>query len=176
MNDKNLFSPVLDKNEEILKVYKPNKTRAWFTIFISMLCFVLFFLPVSIGSAFEPEAWPLTIIMIVCFVLYVVLSVVLVNLWLNKTVYAVTSKRILIRTGYIGVDYISLDYTMLGALTVNVGWIDKLLHKNTGSIAFGSMASPMTNQAGAKFNFSYIKNPYETDKEIKEIIDTHKDK
>ena len=100
----------------------------------------------------------------------------MIVLWCNKTVYAVTNKRVLIRTGYIGVDYKSLDYSMVGAFTVNVNWIDKLLRKNTGSLSFGSMASPMTNGTVAKFNFTYIDNPYEIYKEIKELIDDSKSK
>ena len=174
--DENLFSLILDKNEQILKVYRPNRKRTWFTMFTAFMFFsVLLSVPSIIGSILDHQLVPFLIGTIVAYVIVLLICVPFIGLWLNKTVYAVTSKRILIRTGFIGVDFKSLDYTMLGALTVNVNWIDKLLRKNTGSIAFGSMASPMTNQAVAKFNFSYIHNPYETYREIKEIIDTHKD-
>ena len=176
MNDNNLFSLVLDKDEEILKTYRPNKMRAWFTVCLTSIVLALFLLPVIIGSAFDSESNGLAVgvVFLSFFVVYILISFVLIKLWINKTVYAVTNKRILIRTGYIGVDYKSLDYTMLGAFTVNVSWVDKLIHKNTGSLAFGSVASPMTNGYGAKFNFSFISSPYETYKEIKAIIDQHK--
>ena len=177
MEDKDLFMPVLDNGEEILKTYRPNKLRAWFTSILSMVfiffCFVVTFISLLINSINDLAA---SMAVFLILIPYVAIISIFIKLWLNKTVYAVTTKRIIIRTGYIGVDYKSLDYTMLGALTVNVSWIDKLLHKNTGSIAFGSMASPMTNQAVAKFTFSFIKDPYNTYKEIKQIIDAHKDK
>ena len=169
MDNKDLFLPVLDKNEEILKIYKPNKGRTIFTVCLGILFLFLFSL-----------CWLTTLlafyVYLGCSVVSAIFICIVTTLWQKKTVYAVTTKRILIRTGYIGVSFKSLDYTMLGALSVKVGLVDKLLRKNTGSIAFGSMASPMTNQAGAKFNFFYIQNPYEVYKEIKEIIDEHKDK
>ena len=176
--EKDLFSQVLDQQEKILKIYKPSTFRAWFTIVISTVFLFIFLLPVVISSVLNQENNMLGIIVggMSFLVLYVLILVTMIALWLNKTVFAVTNKRILIRTGYIGVDYISLDYTMLGAVTVNVSWIDKLLRKNTGSISFGSMASPMVSNNVSKFNFSYIKNPYETYREVKTIIDSHKSK
>ena len=65
---------------------------------------------------------------------------------------------------------------MLGAMTVNVSWADKLLRKNTGMISFGSMASPMVNSVGTAFTFSYLNNPYETYKEIKKLINDYSEK
>ena len=173
---KELFAQVLDENEQILKTYQPNKLRAWFTIIISALFIMILFLPILISSILSQEAGMLGMIVggISFLVVYALIVSIMIKLWLNKTIFAVTNKRILIRTGYIGVDYKSLDYTMLGAITVNVSWIDKLLRKNTGSISFGSMASPMVSNSVSKFNFAYIKNPYETYKEVKAIIDRHK--
>lgn len=117
------------------------------------------------------------IIMSIYLVIYAVLiaiSFLLTGLWLNKTIFAVTNKRVLIRTGRIGVDYKSLDFNMLGAITVNVSWVDKLLHKNTGSIAFGSMSSPLGSSGVAKFSFDFVNKPYDVYKEVKAIIDTTK--
>ena len=113
---------------------------------------------------------------IVFVVVFDALTLLLIALWYNKTLFAVTNKRILIRTGYIGVDYKGLDYDTIGALTVNVNWLDKLLKKDTGTLSFGSMASPMINTANYKFSFLYIKNPYEVYREVKSIIDANKPK
>ena len=63
---------------------------------------------------------------------------------------------------------------MVGALSVNVNIVDKLLRKNTGTISFGSMASPMTVQNASKFSFSFIHEPYQIYKEVKVYIDQKK--
>ena len=178
MTDKELFSPVLSEGEEIIKSYRPNKARAYFTQILSWLLLALIFVPCFIGLALEEGSDQVdTITLIIELVIYVAIalfSFLLTHLWCKKTVYAVTNKRILIRTGRIGVDYKSLDFNMLGAVTVNVTWVDKLLHKNTGVVAFGSMSSPLVNSGAAKFSFNYIKEPYVIYKEVKAIIDSSK--
>lgn len=178
MNDNDLFSLVLDKDEKIIKTFRPRKSRAWFSAILSIILLCIIFVPLIVFGFIdtEPGALSTAIGGIVFLVVFSGIMCIMIALWCNKTVYAVTNKRVLIRTGYIGVDYKSLDYSMVGAFTVNVNWIDKLLRKNTGSLSFGSMASPITNGTVAKFNFTYIDNPYEIYKEIKELIDDSKSK
>ena len=177
MKELELFKPVLDADEEILKVYKPNKFRTYFgTFLVCIFITVLFMIPI-IASFLDTETSIATSIGFIVFVVvFDALTLLLIALWYNKTLFAVTNKRILIRTGYIGVDYKGLDYDTIGALTVNVNWLDKLLKKDTGTLSFGSMASPMINTANYKFSFLYIKNPYEVYREVKAIIDANKPK
>ena len=176
MNELELFQPVLDSDEQILKFYKPNKVRTFFgTILICLLITILFIIPI-IGSFLDPETFITGIGFIVFVIVFDFLAILMIALWYNKTIYAVTNKRILIRTGYIGVDYKALDYDSIGALTVNVNWLDKLLKKNTGTLSFGSMSSPMINTANYKFSFLYINNPYETYREVKAMMDENKTK
>lgn len=177
MKELELFKPVLDADEEILKVYKPNKFRTYFgTFLVCIFITVLFMIPI-IASFLDTETSIATSIGFIVFVVvFDALTLLLIALWYNKTIFAVTNKRILIRTGYIGVDYKGLDYDTIGALTVNVNWLDKLLKKDTGTLSFGSMASPMINTANYKFSFLYIKNPYEVYREVKAIIDANKPK
>lgn len=173
MKDQEYFSLVLDKDEQILRTYRPNRARAWFTTILASIFVFLVIGVTSIGCLLDGET-AVGIVTLVFAAIIIGLLCLFVALWCNKTIYAITNKRVLIRTGYIGVDYKSLDFTLLGALTVNVSWVDKLLRKNTGSLAFGSMASPLTTSAASKFNFLYIQNPYVTYKEIKSIIDESK--
>ena len=66
---------------------------------------------------------------------------------------------------------------MIGAVDVYVSLIDRVLRKNTGTIAFGSMASPMYHSSGASsYRFAHVVMPYETCREIKEKIDEYKSK
>ena len=65
--------------------------------------------------------------------------------------------------------------SMIGAVNVYVSLIDKILKKDTGSIMFGSTASPIGYQsAGSIYKFNHIKMPYETCKEVKSYIDDYK--
>lgn len=174
MND---FELVLDKDEQILKMYIPNKPRAMFSAVLFSIFALLMFSPMMIGASEEDSVgWIIIVVWLSISVFFALFIVLMYALWLNKTVFAVTNKRILIKTGFIGVDYKSLDYTLLGAFTVNVNWVDKLMHKNTGTLAFGSTASPMVSNTNTNFRFAYIKNPYESYKEIKTIIDEYKAK
>ncbi len=176
MEDKELFSMVLGDGEEVLKTYRPRKFRAFFTQIITWLLLLVLIGICCAGMLIDKESGSVSGVIVIAsiFVVLAALSLILTAMWCKKTVYAITNKRVLIRTGRIGVDYKSLDFSMLGAITVNVTWVDKLLHKNTGLIAFGSMSSPLTNQGVAKFAFAYIENPYEVYKDVKAIIDTNK--
>lgn len=173
MLDEKLFEPILDKNEQIIKMYAPDKKRAWFGVWIWIILTSIVFVPAVIlmFCSKDSEAIGVAVICIIYAVLAISLPPICVALWCKKTVYAVTNKRIIIRTGFIGVDFKSLDFKMLGAIQVNVNLWDKLLRRNTGTISFGSMSSPLTTQTVAAFVFRYVSSPYETNKEIKAIID-----
>ncbi len=177
MNESELFKPILDTDEQILKLYKPNKFRTYFSTILICLFISILFSVLIIGSFLDNETPLATSIGFIVFVVvFDILAILMIALWYNKTIYAVTNKRILIRTGYIGVDYKALDYDTIGALTVNVNWLDKLLRKNTGTLSFGSMSSPMINTANYKFSFLYINNPYDAYREVKAVMDENKAK
>ena len=180
-----VFEEVLDQDEKILKVIKPHKGKFYTYVGISSffygLIFALLFLPVcfieSEGAVtvFEPI---MLVIPAGVLVLTIILSFLFSWLYYKKTFYAYSNKRVLIRTGIIGVDYKSLDLEMIGAVDVNVTLIDKIVRKNTGSISFGSMASPM-GYAGSRYSsyrFSNIVLPYDEYKVIKNLIAEKKEK
>ena len=54
MNEVELFKPILDKDEEILKVYKPNKFRTYFGTILVCILITLLFSFVVIGSFLDP--------------------------------------------------------------------------------------------------------------------------
>ncbi len=174
MEDK--FKLILDDDEKIVEVLRPNKEKLIFsTIFGCLLIGLIFCLPLLIAFITEETETNglLWIIPVVIFVLILVIAIIVSILYYNKTYYAFTNKRLVVRTGIIGVDYKSLDMKTIGAINVYVSLIDKILHKNTGSLRFGSMSSPINGQNSA-FNFSHITNPYENYKKIKEYIENIK--
>ena len=181
IDGKDLFQVVLDDDEEVVQLLRPHRGRAWFGVIMGFIILSAIMIPLGICMIVfnEPgtEDGETLGVGIGCLVLWALIStfsLISVGLWTNKTWYALTNKRILIRTGYIGVDYKSLDFNMVGALSVNVTVIDKIMRKNTGTITFGSMASPMTTQNTSKFNFALVYDPYHVYKEVKAYIDQKK--
>ena len=181
-----LFNNILDKDEQVLKIFKPNKLKMFFSMFFRgffvwlwflLLLFLEIFVPQvdEAGNTIEGTPWGGIIALSVLVVLLITISVVCFVLEYKKTFYAYTNKRVVIRRGIIGVDFKSLDMNMIGAVTVNVTLLDKIVRKNTGTIVFGSMASPIS-QNNFMFKFAHIVNPYETYKEIKNVIDDFKNK
>lgn len=175
-----IFEPILDKNEKIMEVFKPNRAKVFLSSFISSFLFLLFMFAIACLAIFVPEegVTPINPIWVLVPVgIFIVLEAIILiftAMYYKKTYFAYSNKRVIVRTGIIGVDYKSLDIKMIGAFDVNVSFIDKLVHKNTGSIRFGSMSSPVTNQAGG-IVFASITNPYENYKKIKEYVEENKE-
>ena len=190
MENKELFAPILQEDEEIIKVIKPNKTRY---IYLSGLAFTLFALiPILVMAApfgmlidaFKEDGAPTPLVIeLSIFGGFILLTLIAVWVGLNmsykKTFYAYTNKRILIRRGVIGVDYATLDYEMIGGLMVNVNFLDRLMKgsDNPGTITFGSSASPVLytrNGRTAAYAFRNIDHPYEVYRDLKHMVDEYK--
>lgn len=179
-----IFEPILDKDEKVIKVFKPHKAKmfistalGWFFCWIWVLLFALMGLLTSFEDNYNPVEWWIFVVVIVAILAVCLgLHYIFFALSYKNTYYAYTNKRVIIRKGIIGVDYKSLDMDMIGVVTVNVNILDKIINKNTGTISYGSMASPVGGQNGPMFRFANIINPYETYKEIKGVIDEYKNK
>ncbi len=180
----NIFEPILDSDETVVKVFKPHKGKTFLSIILAWLvCWIWFLAPIIAGlitdeaGNFVAREWWLLLCVIGGYIaIFVGLSILFAALCYKNTYYAYTNKRVIIRKGIFGVDYKSLDMSMIGAVTVNVSVLDKIVRKNTGTIAFGSMASPIGGQNSYLFRFAHIVAPYETYKEIKNVIDDFKNK
>ena len=108
---------------------------------------------------------------ILAFIFSVITRIVIYK----KTCYCCTNKRIIIRRGFIGADYQTLDYDLIGGMDVQVDFFDKIMKPNTGTISFASAASPMMEKQGSSYYFAHIENPYETYRKIKEYSSTYRD-
>ena len=144
------FVDILEKDEQIIKVMKPNKKRFWKGILL---------------WAAIPIFWPHLILFLVFT--FFTLPFFLAKGY-NNTYYAYTNKRLIVRSGIFGVDYRSLEYKDITSTTVNVGFLDK--KTKTGSLGF---VSPSVHSGRPMF-FSYVENPYETMREIKEYMESLK--
>ena len=190
MENKELFAPILQEDEEIIKVIKPNKTRYVYLgglAYTLLMLIPILFMAVPIGMAIESFAEfgtsePLVIELSVfggLILLGIITTWVGLSMSYKKTFYAYTNKRILIRRGFIGVDYATLDFEMIGGLMVNVNFLDRLMKgsDNPGTITFGSSASPVIytrNGRTAAYAFRNIDHPYEVYRDLKHLVDEYK--
>ncbi len=187
---KEVFNDILDKNEEIINVYKPNKFKLYLGVFFGYLFASLWiFLPTLLGVIFSTDEngfntfarqdvlW-ISLLISGVYILTILIALLFASIYHKNLYFAYSNKRIIIRKGIIGVDYKSLDMAMIGAVNVNVSVLDKILRQNTGTITFGSMASPVASaNAGGYglYRFSNVEVPYEKYKEVKTIIDEYKE-
>lgn len=180
----NIFEPILDDNEKVIKVFKPNKFMMYFKdMFATGISFLFMYLVVVgclIAATLEdtaafPPLWKTLLISLAVFVvitgIVILLEWLFLHLYYKNVYYGYTNKRIVIRKGIFGVDYKALDIKMIGASDVNVSLLDKVMKRNTGTIQYGSMASPIngTTPVG-NFVIANIEDPYNVYKEIKSYI------
>jgi len=184
---KEKFIDIIDENEEIIDVLKPNTKKFWWNIgirlffitaFFNALVILMVFGVYSDGGFSDLRSVWMTIFIAGGISLLIVLFVILLaSLAFQKRYYAYSNKRILIRSGVIGVDFKVLEYKLLGAMTVNVNVIDKMLGGKTGSIRFGSASSPIIGFHGGgpraamnAFAFNHVEKPYGLLRAIKTAI------
>ena len=179
---------VLGEGEEVKEYFKPNKVRyvvlnMVFTLFFMLLIFGGMFITGILGitdvikftndsgerDAFGPImilifSTPALLIAIVASISYVVRY--------HRALFVVTNKRLIIRSGFIGVDYKSIELKYVGLVNVRVDFLDKLAGGKTGTITFASAAIPMNgqNRANGAFCFNCVDNPYEVYKKVKAYI------
>ena len=171
-----LFERILDDDEKIEKVLRPNKCKYFFSnLLLWGLTYGLFLITGLIAVLADDYNPIYFLIPIGIWVVMMLFTWLFMAIYYKNLYYAYTNKRIIIRSGIFGVDFKSLDMSMIGAVNVYVSLVDKILRKDTGSIMFGSTASPIGGQnAGAGYRFNHIVAPYETCKEIKTYIDNYK--
>ena len=141
-----LFDDILEKDEQIVKIIKPSKSRYW-----------KFFLMPLIIPIFLPH-----FIVIMACTLFFIIPLLYARSY-NNLYYAYTNKRLIVRKGTIGIDYKTLDYKFISSTSVDVGLLDKGKTK-TGSLSFKSPT--------ASIQFDYVENPYDLMREIKEYMNT----
>lgn len=174
------FEKVLDNDEKVLGVFKPHKGKFFISnIILVSLCLLMFAVPGIIACLCPEEGLEPSIIGAIIvgaiYVFCVLGEVLFAAIYYKNLYYAYTNKRVIVRSGIFGVDFKSLDMSMIGAINVYVSVIDKIVNKDTGTVTFGSMASPMYNaNGGSNYKFAQIKMPYEICKEIKAKIDEFK--
>lgn len=84
----------------------------------------------------------------------------------GNTCYAFSNKRVLLRTGFWGIDFKGIDFDRLEQLEVTVNPIENMLGVGTVKMFSGGM----TSKGAPTFNyFIGIENPYEVYKQLKTV-------
>lgn len=180
MKYEELFEPILDEDEKIVEIFKPNFFRFAILSSIFIAVFLLPFFAVGLLMVLGTEDAAIGGIVTLTFALFAVLITPVCNcVRYTKTAYCYTNKRVIIRTGFIGADFEAIDFDMIGGMNVKVDFLDKLVKPNTGTIIFASPASPMIqngqNVGRAGYSFQHVENPYEVYKRVKEYSRKNKD-
>ena len=179
---------ILTDDEEVKEYFKPNKKRFVVVNIIATLLFLVIFFggvfTVGILGIINVIAFTdstgqrdflapiMFLVFSTPFLLMIILSLIGYIARYHRTIYVVTNKRLIIRSGFIGVDYKSIELKYIGLVNVRVDFLDKLCG-NTGTITFASPAIPLTtnqNNVNGAFAFRCVENPYEVYKKVKEYI------
>ncbi len=181
---------ILDSDEMVLESYKPNKKRfvtlqilfsgSFFLLLVSIM-FVIGILGLVDVIRFTDvdgnKEWlpPIMLTAMGAFpLLFYITGTLGIIFRYKRSLYVITNKRFIIRSGFIGVDYKSLEIKNVLTVDVRVDFLDKLVKPNTGSIIFGSAAMPVINGNGSRqqgaFSFAHINEPYEVYKKVKEHL------
>ena len=84
----------------------------------------------------------------------------------KNTFYAITNKRVMMRSGFWGIDFNAIDYDKISDIQVTVNPLENMLgvgtlHFSAGKV--GSKGNPLTD------DFIAITNPYEVFKKVKTV-------
>ena len=188
MNELEELRKILDSDETIALSIKPNKKRFTFLSIIGTIPLLLFSLPFLIvgilglvgviqfvqegGGVSLLGPWIMFAVGVLAAIIWVT-NIVSVFVRYKRCVYVVTNKRLIVRSGFVGVDYKSLELSQATAMTVRVDFLDKLVKPNTGTITFGSASMPMVTDRNGRvvpYAFAHIDDPYENYKKIQSLM------
>lgn len=174
---------VLDKNEKVLWEGTPQAKPYVFrsligTIFgIFLLIFLVPFFVVPILGNDMPiwfrGAFMFIPSIFLFFALTALFSPLLAYLNWKNTYFAITNKRVIIQKGIIGRDFEYIDFDQITNAEVNVGFWDKIVGKDSGSILISSAGSFTYGRHGERiarpYTLSNINNPYKAFKLFKKV-------
>jgi len=90
----------------------------------------------------------------------------------KHTYYAITNKRVLLQKGLIGRDFEMVDFDQITNAEVNVGLLDILFGRKSGSILISTAGSFTYTRRGPvqkPYTISNIENPYDVFKFFKKV-------
>ena len=176
--NQNTIENLLVQGESIIWQGKPkksafiiNKITKMMPIAIFWLLFDLFFIFMSSSAFAEMGLFLIIFFAFHLLPVWIWLSNVLTasKKWKN-TEYAVTDKRIIAKTGFIGMDYISVYYKDIKNVRLSVGIIDKML--GVGDIYFDTYSTNFgtNNASGTGTAFLDIEDAYQIYPKVQKVV------
>lgn len=170
----NSIDEVLDKNEQLLWRGKPKKSAfilgAFFKMFPIALIWLIFdggfivsmFATGALNSA--PAYVPIILVLFFAFHLTPVWiwlgNIITASIQHKNLEYAFTNKRIIIKSGVIGIDVQNIYYSEIESVNLKVGVIDRILH-------VGDIYIKSKNEAKVLFD---IEDPYFITQKLQQIV------
>jgi membrane protein YdbS with pleckstrin-like domain len=166
------FQSTLDDNEKLLWADKPTLTpyilsNIWHNIIF--LCFAGYIMLTMWAGHHNSTSGGADIFMYIvpAFILFMGgRGIIYAILSYSNTIYAYSQKRVIIRTGFIGIDYRTVDYDKISDVEVTVNIFEKMY--NVGTVKFSSGARDSKGNLLYEA-FTSVKNPYDVFKELKQV-------
>lgn len=173
-----LFDQVRDNNENVLwagrPAFLPFLASGMPFLVIGLIWFSIdffgFIRPMLLGKGHTAPGF--TGFMIPFFALHLfpfwgsVLNLLRLFLVHKNTAYAITSRRVMFRGGFWGINFESIDFDQITDLQVNIGPIESSIGVGTISIY---TAAPVANRTPLSKRFIGVTEPYDVFKEIKKV-------
>ena len=170
----NSIDEVLDKNEQLLWRGKPKKSAFILGAFFKMFPIALIWLLFDVGfivamfatGAMKSAPAYVPFILVVFFAIHLtpvwiwLANIITASIQHKNLEYAFTNKRIIIKSGIIGIDVQNIYYSEIESVNLKVGLIDKLLH-------VGDIYIKSKNEAKVLFD---IEDPYFITQKLQEIV------
>ena len=172
--DKNIlpeFDSIKDNNEEIYWTEKPKLIPYLFSGTFAALFTIAFgivWLLIALNSVKKNDSntyfWLFGLFPLLQG-LYIFLKKLLSY---PNTAYGYSNKRVMMRTGFIGTDFKTIDYDKISDIEVTVNFIERMF--NVGTIRFfsGRTQTDENNTTKLYDSWSAISNPYEVFKMVKQ--------
>lgn len=156
---------ILQKDEKIIKEFKPQQQFVYMALlkfFLLFILLVLFFLP----SFIYPKNSTIVTIFALILIFVLLLGIILPILKYSQEYYWITNKRIAIKKGIFGYTITSIPYTKISDLIISRNFLEQIF--GVGSIYIQTLAGQLTgkNTKGAEGYITAIRNP----EEIQELI------
>lgn len=183
-NDGESLDLILAKDEKVLWRGKPKKSvfileniTTMMPIALIWFAFDGFFIATMMRTEVPSE-------MTLFFVFFFALHLMPVWMWLSKVItarrryenmeYCVTDKRIIIKSGFIGANYVNIMYKDVHSVNVHVGILDKMF--GVGDVMIDTGYHGKSSKSSLNNSIIDVENPYEVMQLIqKTVIDMQSD-
>lgn len=167
----NEIDEILDGNEKIFWRGKP-KFSAYILQFAPLSIFGLFWFSFLIPFYWGITSGEMPLLALVIIIPHTLIGIGTLGspLWASLVYpyveYAITSKRIIIKSGFFARSFKTADYVNLTDVSIDIGLLGRLT--NTGTINFVSGTGIFTEKTG-KAAIAGIEKPYEVFKLLKQV-------